>query len=66
MMDFKNYESTEYVIDINDIDSTDWRNVHTSPVRMLNKAIEALPKGMAFLREFLPNDTKYVPFETPF
>lgn len=63
MFDFKNYTSQEFIIKLDDIDTTDWRNVLTNPVRTLNEEIKHLPKGVAFIEELLANCSKYVPWK---
>lgn len=47
-------------IKINDIDRVGPENVHTSPFRALHNDINALPKGVEFIREFLRNARKYL------
>lgn len=63
MLDFKRQEYQEYIIELSDIDSTDWRCVRTNPQRVLNETIKSLPKGMAFIKELLTADSKYVPWQ---
>lgn len=63
MLNFKQHIYQDYIIELNDVDSTEWRNVRTNPRRVLNEEIKNLPKGMAFIKEFLTNDSKYVPWE---
>lgn len=63
MFDFKNFNVQEFVIELDDIDNTDWRNVFTKPNRTLNEEIKNLPKGVAFIEELLTNCSKYVPWQ---
>lgn len=63
MSDDKRYLTQEYIIDLVDIDGTNWRNVRTKPRRLLHNDVKSLPNGMAFLTDFLQNDKKYVPME---
>lgn len=63
MLDFETQSYQEYIIELRDIDSTEWRNVRTNPRRVLNEEIKSLPKGMAFIKELLKNDRKYVPWK---
>lgn len=63
MFDFKNYTAQDFIIKLDDIDTTDWRNVLTNPVRILNEEIKSLPRGIAFIEELLTNCSKYVPWQ---
>lgn len=63
MVDFKRLLFTDYIIDLIDIDRTEWRNVKTNPHRALHDDVKALPIGMPFIEEFLSNGNKYVPVE---
>lgn len=63
MLDFTNERYQDYIIELSDIDTTDWRNVRTNPRRVLNEQIKSLPKGMEFIKELIANDQKYVPWE---
>lgn len=63
MFDFANYGSQEFIIKLDDIDTTDWRNVLTNPRRTLNEEIKSLPNGVAFIEELLTNCSKYVPWQ---
>ncbi|XP_055308896.1 uncharacterized protein LOC129572816 [Sitodiplosis mosellana] len=63
MLDFKTESYQDYIIELSDIDSTEWRNVRTNPRRVLNEEIKSLPKGVAFIKELLTNDRKYVPWK---
>lgn len=63
MLDFATETYQDYIIELNDIDSTEWRNVRTNPRRVLNEEIKSLPKGVAFIKELLTNDAKYVPWK---
>lgn len=42
-----------------DIDRTGPENVQTKPYRALHNDVNALPKGVDFIREFLRNARKY-------
>lgn len=63
MLDFKNYNYQDYIIELSDIDCTEWQNVRTNPRRVLNECIKSLPFGMPFIKELLTNDTKYIPWQ---
>lgn len=63
MFDFENLVYQDYIIELNDIDCTEWRNVRTNPRRVLNESIKHLPKGLRFIKELLKNDTKYIPMQ---
>lgn len=51
-------------IKLADIDRTGPENVHTSPFRALHNDVNALPKGVEFVREFLRNARKYLAEQT--
>lgn len=53
----------DYIIDLNGIDTTTWRDVCTKPQRLLNESVKALPKGLPFITQFVANDHEYVPME---
>lgn len=63
MFDFKNYDSQDFIIKLDNIDTTDWHNVLTNPRRALNEEIKSLPNGVAFIEELLTNCSKYVPWQ---
>lgn len=63
MFDFTNYKAQDFIIKLDDIDTTDWRNVLTNPRRQLNEEIKKLPNGVAFIEELLTNCSKYVPWQ---
>lgn len=63
MLDFERHNYQDYIIELSNIDSTEWRNVRTNPPRVLNEEIKSLPKGVKFIEELLTNDTKYVPWK---
>lgn len=63
MYDFVNYNHQDFIIKLDDIDTTDWRNVLTNPSRKLNEEIKNLPNGVAFIEELLTNCSKYVPWQ---
>lgn len=62
MFDFKNVIAQDFIIKLDDIDTTDWRNVLTNPTRTLNEEIKNLPRGVAFIEELLTNCSRYVPW----
>lgn len=63
MFDFVRYLATDYIIDLDDIDRTEWRNVKTNPNRALHDDVKTLPVGVPFIEEFVSNGDKYVPME---
>lgn len=63
MYNFKTIEHQDFIIKLNDIDTTDWHNVLTNPRRQLNDEIKNLPSGIAFIEELLTNCSKYVPWQ---
>lgn len=63
MVDLKNHLYQEYIIELSDIDTTDWHNVRSNPRRTLNEEIKNLPKGIPFIKELLENSKKYVPWQ---
>lgn len=63
MLDFEGHNYQDYIIKLNDIDSTEWRNVQTNPQRVLNEEIKTLPKGIPFIKELLINDSRYIPLK---
>lgn len=63
MVDFNRLLFTDYIIDLDDIDRTEWRNVKTNPRRALHDNVKTLPIGISFIEEFLSNGNKYVPVE---
>lgn len=63
MVDYVNQRIQEFIIEIVDIDSTEWRNVRTNPRRTLNPKIKNLPTGVPFIVEVLSNSSKYIPYE---
>lgn len=63
MVDFEKYNYQDYIIELSDIDSTEWRNVRTNPSRVLNEQIKSVPNGVEFIKELLTKDSKYVPWK---
>lgn len=63
MISLKNELYQEFIIQLSDIDTTDWLNVRTNPRRTLNEEIKNLPKGIPFIKELLENRSKYVPWQ---
>ncbi|XP_031639507.1 uncharacterized protein LOC116351524 [Contarinia nasturtii] len=63
MLDFEGHNYQDYIIELSDIDSTEWRNVRTNPRRVLNEEIKTVPRGIPFIKELLTNDSKYVPWK---
>lgn len=61
LFDFKTLTAQDFIIKLDDIDTTDWSNVNTNPMRQLNEEIKNLPRGVAFIEELLTNSSKYVP-----
>lgn len=58
-----NYEllcRTDFIINLLDIDTTDWNDVRTMPYRALTDAVKEIPKGMAFIREFMERPRAYI------
>lgn len=63
MIDFENTIYQDFIIELSDIDSTNWRNVRTNPHRTLNEDVKSLPKGIPFIEELLANSSEYVPWQ---
>lgn len=63
MLDFENQCYQEFIIELCDIDTTEWHNVRTNPRRILNEEIKSLMKGIPFIQELLSNCSKYVPWK---
>lgn len=51
---------TEYIINLTDIDATEWRDVRTSPYRALRDEVKNIAQGIGFIEDFLKNGKNYI------